>query len=97
MEKRVRQSSASEGEQRHFMVAFQEDSKKHPMTPYYKMECDWSTSLVDLYSFAFEHSSEIHVSNQKLLIEPKIFDEFEQENRKLRSRGGKQLKHSRGR
>lgn len=78
LEKRLRQSSLSESDQEHFVVGVRESLDKSPLIPYYKTECDWSASLVSLYSFALLHSSEIHVGRKGLVIDPKSFNEFKQ-------------------
>ena len=57
---------------------FLQTMDKSFLLTYFKTECDWSASTVDLYSFALEHSTEIQVSDQQLVVDPKIFGEFKQ-------------------
>jgi hypothetical protein len=78
VEKRLSQSSASDSEQKHFMVGFHKSYDKSPMGALLKARCDWSASVISLYSFALQHSSEIHISGQGVAIDPKSFDEFKQ-------------------
>ncbi|MGA2606742.1 MAG: hypothetical protein ABSH01_04710 [Terriglobia bacterium] len=78
VEKRLSQSSASYSDQKDFMVGFHKTYDISPMGKLLKARCDWSASVISLYSFALLHSSEIHVSRQQLVIDPKTFDEFKQ-------------------
>jgi len=78
VEKRLSQSSASDSEQKDFMLGFHETYDKSPMGALLKARCDWSASVISLYSFALQHYSEIHISGQGVAIDPKAFDEFKQ-------------------
>jgi hypothetical protein len=78
VEKRLGQSSASDNDQRNFMVGFHKTYDNSPMEKLLKARCDWSASVISLYSFALMHSSEIHISGQQLVIDPKCIDEFKQ-------------------
>jgi hypothetical protein len=78
VEKRLSQTSASGSDQKNIMVGFQKSYDESPMGALLKARCDWSASVISLYSFALLHSSEIHVSGQQLVIDPKSFGEFKQ-------------------
>ena len=78
VEKRLGQSSTSDSDQRNFMVGFHKTYDNSPMEKLLKARCDWSASVISLYSFALMHSSEIHISDQQLVIDPMCIDEFKQ-------------------
>jgi DNA-directed RNA polymerase subunit RPC12/RpoP len=80
-EKHLQQSSMSESDrenEKENIHSFQKLINESSLAAVFKTECDWSASMVDLYSFALEHSTDFQVIDQQLVVNPKSFGKFKQ-------------------